>query len=102
MKRTVTETDFLKAFREFGRDEAWTKAGLQALYEYLTEIERNTGEEIELDPIALDCEYAEYGTAIEAARDCGLEVNDEEDALEQLREATTIIEFDDGLIIQQI
>lgn len=38
----------------------FTYAGKQALFDYLEEYEDSTGEEIELDPIALCCDYTEY------------------------------------------
>jgi len=40
----------------------WTKKQAEALVDYFEEYEYSTGEEIELDVIAIRCEYAAYNT----------------------------------------
>tara|TARA_B100001939_G_C16837412_1_gene571516 strand:- start:154 stop:504 length:351 start_codon:yes stop_codon:yes gene_type:complete len=65
MKRTVTENDFVRAFDEMGREFNFTHPARVALYEYLTEMERIHGEEIELDVIALCSDFTEYETVDE-------------------------------------
>jgi hypothetical protein len=52
-------SEFDDAFRNMNRLENFSYEGRRALYIYLTEIEEDTGEEMELDVIALCCEYAE-------------------------------------------
>ncbi len=78
--------------------------------EYLEELEADTGEEIELDIVAIRCEFSEYPTAAAAASEYGFEfdgVEDdadeqaETDALEWLRDRTQVIPFDGGVIIAQ-
>ena len=59
MKITVTFSDFVDAFRQAGRQDAFSYDGLRALFAFLEEVERDSGEEFELDPIALCCGYAE-------------------------------------------
>ncbi len=59
MKKTVSFYDFERAFKECERDN-FSYDGLKALFDYLEELEESTGEEIELDVIALCCEYTEY------------------------------------------
>ena len=34
--------------------------GATALYEYFMDLEEDTGEEMEFDPIAISCEFSEY------------------------------------------
>lgn len=85
---------FRNAFAEMGRENNFSYNGLAALFEYLEAYE------LEVDVIALCCEFTEYETAREAAAAHGRDFQDEEDALEFLREETTVIEFDGGLIIQ--
>lgn len=104
MKQTVQEHDFLDAFRNYGRADQFSRAGLLALFDYLEE--NDGGEEIELDVIGLCCEYSEYSTALEAAKEYGfdLDAENEEDtpedaALSWLRDETTVIEFDGGVIV---
>lgn len=108
MKQTVQEHDFLDAFRAYGRADQFTRAGLIALFDYLEELEADTGEELELDVVALCCDFSEYPTALEAALDHGYtpgENEDEEDeqeaeALAWLLDQTSVIEFDGGVIVE--
>lgn len=46
-------------FKRFGRENNFSYAGLRVLFDYLEEISACTGEDIELDVIALCCEYSE-------------------------------------------
>lgn len=66
MKQTVNFNGFCDAFERMGRNENFSYAGKRALFDYLEEFEQDTGEEIELDIVALCCEYSEYGSAFEA------------------------------------
>lgn len=108
MKRTIGEGDFLRAFEDAGRGEQFSRAGLRELFGYLEDMEEETGTEIELDVIALCCEFAEYSTAIEAADDFGWEAGeDAEDAEEQekaafdwLVENTRVIPHEQGIIVE--
>lgn len=59
MKTSVTFSDFCDAFRDMGRNENFSYAGKRALFDYLEAYEEDTGEEVELDVIALCCEYYE-------------------------------------------
>lgn len=95
MKTTVSKSDFRDAFRDYNREENFTYEGLGALYDYLTELEEDTGEEIELDVIAICCDFSEYADLEEIQG----EYNDIED-MDDLRDHTTVIEFDGGIIIQ--
>lgn len=60
MKTTVNEYAFTQAFTDMNRGNNFSYSGLKALFNYLEEYEESTGEEIELDVIALCCEYTEY------------------------------------------
>ena len=59
MKTTVNFSYFVDAFKKLGRDHNFTSEGLRLLFDYLEEVEQSTGEELELDVIALCCEYDE-------------------------------------------
>ena len=59
MKQSINMYDFERAFKNFERDN-FSYDGLKALFEYLEEYGDGMGEEVELDVIALCCEYAEY------------------------------------------
>jgi len=86
---------------------SWSYHGARAMVEYLEEIEESTGELIELDIVAIRCDYSEYTSAVEAAGDCGWKPDtDQEDedleelALDWLKDRTTVIEFWGGVIVQ--
>ena len=107
MKETLTAgqvADRLYADRE---NAGWSYAGARALADYLEELESDTGEEMELDVVAIRCDFSECESASEAALSYGWndDENDEDDdkeaaALEYLRDHTQVIEFDGGIIIQ--
>lgn len=109
MKQTLTSQDFVDAFR-CQRPDQFTPAALRALFDHLEECEKDTGEEYELDVIALCCDFTEYASASEAAMAYGWEEvyhneGDErslnEDAAEEwLMEQTTVICFDGGIVVQ--
>ena len=61
MKKNITINDFGKAF-DLVRPNNFTSWGQDALYNYLVEIEEETDQEIELDVIALCCDFTEYGS----------------------------------------
>jgi len=95
--KTVNEYEFINDFKSYGRED-FTHAALVALYEYLEDYSRDTGEPVELDVIALCCEYAEYGT-LEEIQDTYSSTKLE--TIEDLREHTQVIEFKYGIIIQE-
>lgn len=59
MKTTINMYDFIEAFRSCDRMDNFSREGLELLFEYLEEYEASCGQEIELDVIALCCEYSE-------------------------------------------
>jgi hypothetical protein len=89
--------DFERAFKNFERDN-FSYDGLKALFEYLEEYEDSTGEEVELDVIALCCEYAEYDSLSEYNDDYGTKYSE----IDAIQDDTTLIKIDDNsFIIQQ-
>lgn len=99
MKTTVSFYQFREQFRIQGRESQFSRDALSALFDYIEELESDTGEEIELDVVALCCDYAEHADAVTAAKEYGWEGDDEDEALEWLRDRTTVIEFSGGIII---
>ena len=61
MKKTLTFNDFVDEFMGYGRFEQMGGIdGLQILFDYLEELESETGKEIELDVISLCCDFGIY------------------------------------------
>ena len=75
MKTTVSCYDFERAFADADRKENFSYEGLKALFDYLEDYEEQTGEELELDVIALCCEYSE-DTVADIARNYSIDLND--------------------------
>jgi hypothetical protein len=63
MKTTVTLFDFRDAFRQCDRQNQFSYEALELLFDYFEELEDSMGQEIELDPIAICCEYSEDSPA---------------------------------------
>lgn len=75
MKETVREYRFRDAFREMGRKDQFTYEGLGVLFEYLEAYEEDSGEELELDVVALCCDYYE-DTAEDIAANYSIDLSD--------------------------
>lgn len=112
MKQNITFSQFVDAFRAHGRADQFSYDGLKALYNYLEQYEEETGEDSELDVIALCCEWCEYESCVSAARQYDWTPDNEYDetnkddleameaeANEWLLDHTTVIGFDGGVII---
>ena len=94
MIKQVYEYEFIDTLI---RDEyaSFTYNGAYALYEYLTNLEEDIGQEIQFDHVAIRCDYSEYKTLDEI-----LNQYDKIDTLDELMDHTTVIDFDGGFIIQ--
>ena len=104
MKQTITEFQFIEAFRHAGRETQFSVPARRALFAHLEEYEKSTCFELELDPIGICCEFAEYPSALAAAETYGFKDgidSKEESALDWLQNRTQVIEFEGGLVIQQ-
>ena len=98
MIKTINEYDFIDAFKKMGRTDNFSTSGLIALYEYLTMLGDDLGQPIELDVIALCCEYAEYDNLEEFQAD----YSEDYQTIGDIESDTTVIMIDDdSFIIQQ-
>ena len=79
MKQTVTFSTFLNAF-EHVRPNNFSYEGLGSLFGYLMQYEADTGEELELDVIALCCDYSEK-TWQEIANDYDIDLSECDDGI---------------------
>lgn len=93
MYREVYFQDFLDAFKEAGRESQFSYEGKKALFEYLEEYERECQGRIELDIIAICCDYTEYANFEELQKDYNV------DTMEELEDKTTVIHIDDEALI---
>lgn len=91
----LTETMFKDEFQKMGRSDNFSYEGLSALYKFLEEMEEDTGEDTELDVIALCCDFSE-----EPLQDV-LE-NYNLDSWEELEECTLVIAYPGDNVLYQV
>jgi len=85
----------------------WSRAAAFALVEHYEALEEDLGESIELDRVAIRCEFSEYKTLEEWAEDYGADLGeaseDDEERDEEIREYIyergQLIEFDGGVLV---
>lgn len=87
MKTTVSNHDFVEAFRAYDRLDNFSFEALDLLFSYFEECEDSTGQEIELDVVAICCEYCEADTD-DIIADYRIDVDgmDDDEKLEAVRE----------------
>ena len=100
MVEQVNFNHFCDRFKSMSRDTNFSYEGKKALFDYLEQYEReHLGEEIELDVIALCCDYTEYEDLKAFQADYGKEYY----SMEKIENATRVINIDGkGFIIQNI
>jgi hypothetical protein len=112
MKTTLTTSQIVNALGA-DKNANWSYQGASALAEYLEEIEGDTGEELELDVVAIRCDYSEHPSLHAWADDYFADwrnalslpegmagAEEEEDAIrEYIREHGDLIEFEGGVIV---
>lgn len=94
MIKQITFSDFIDSFPD-QYENTFTYEGKRALFDYLEEYGQSTGQSIELDTVALCCEYTEYSD-FEEIKSNYPDLKDMED----LEDHTTVIPFAGGIIIQ--
>ena len=96
MKNTINFNDFCDAWVSYDRAGSFTYEGKRALFDWIEELEQDTGEEIELDIVGLDCQFSEYESLAEIQEN----YNDIE-TMQDLYDNTLVVEFDGGIIISE-
>ena len=91
--KTIGKSEFVDDFKKC-RPDSFSYEGLQVLYSYLNDLSEDTGEDIELDIIALCGEYEEAAPEYFLTQ---YGVN----SVEELKDITTVIEVNKNRIIIQ-
>ncbi len=79
--------DLAHEFRVFNRGDQFSREGFDALHEYHAELSEDIGEDIQIDVIAICCEWSEYDS-MRAAIDA---YGDEITCLDDLRDRTAAV-----------
>ena len=88
MKQSINFSQFIDAFKAHDRYDGYGYEALKVIYNYLEEYEEETGQEIELDVVAICCDYsAENHTDIAANYSIDLDGLDDDEA------KNTVIEY---------
>lgn len=99
MKTTVSLHDFREAFRSI-RPDNFSHEGLEVLFDYMEDCERDTGEEYELDVIALCCDFSEDEDE-DIANNFSIDLSECEDA-DDIHEAVREYLMDEGIDIGEV
>ncbi len=110
MQEEITFNMFCDRFRDMNRNDNFSYDGKRALFDYLESYEEDADTKIELDIIALCCEYTEYENIKEYLENYNAGIEKEEDeeeedfnkrVLEEIQEKTTLIQIEnsEGFII---
>lgn len=100
MKQIITESGFRDAFNQCGRGDQFSYEALGLIYDYLNEID----EDMELDVIAICCEFAEYTfDGVIEAYDIEVENDDDkkETVMTFLEDKTSVVGTTDNTVIFQ-
>jgi hypothetical protein len=107
MKQTINFSQFVDAFHAYNRYDQFGYQALRVIFDYMEEYEDSTGEEVELDVIAICCDYTvDTWQSIASAYGIELDLDDsEEDQEQQVKdflEVETIVlgQCDDGIVYQ--
>jgi predicted ArsR family transcriptional regulator len=99
MKTTVSLHDFRDAFRRI-RPNNFSYEGLGVLFEYLEDLETDSGNEIELDVIAICCDFCENNWE-DIANEYGFDLEGIEDEDEKIETVKRYLS-EDGVLIGEV
>jgi hypothetical protein len=91
----VSRGDFHDRFHAI-RPDQFSYDALDALFDWYEQLEEDTGEAIQLDVIAICCDWTEYENIEEFQKEYG----NEYETVEDIEQNTTVIEFDGGFLVE--
>ena len=98
MYQNITQSMFIDAFHDCGRDEQFSYGSLCALFEFFEECDPD----MELDVIAICCEFAEYADVDELQQAYGIDdtgLFGWDEWVEYLSDKTTVLVHAGGLTL---
>ena len=98
MYQTLTKSEFMDAFRSYNRFENFGYDGLDVLFDYFEQLEEDQGSRIEIDVIAICCDFTKYDNLAEFQEAYSKEYT----SIDDIEAATVVIRInDESFIIQQ-
>jgi hypothetical protein len=92
----INGSEFVSYFNAI-RPDQFSYDALRALFDWYEQLEEATGEQIELDVIAICCDWTEYDSIEQFNHDRG---GDYYETIEDIERETTVIEFDGGFLVE--
>jgi hypothetical protein len=108
MKQSVNFSDFVDAFHAFDRYDGYGYEALKVIFNYLEEYESETGVEVELDVIAICCDYdSQHYADIASNYSIDIDGLDDDEAKEAVIEyiqdnSFYLGEATDGVLVYQV
>lgn len=115
MIKNINFSEFCDTFKSHDRQDQFSYNGKRALFDYLENMEDETSTPIELDVVALCCEYSEYDSAWDAMKEyqpedmpvesdpgddlVEIQEKNEKEALRWLEDHTQVIPVEGGKVI---
>ena len=94
MVKTITQWEFVDEFKRI-RPDNFSRLGLLELFDYFEMLEQDQMQPMELDVIAICCEYSEYESLEEFQNDYGSEY----ESIDDIERETEVIRIDDDSFI---
>ena len=88
IKKTFNENDFINEFKACNRQDNFSYEGLRVMFDALNELAQDCEMVIEMDVIALCCEYSELSVD-DVIRD--YQLDDDVDVIDYLHEHTMVL-----------
>ena len=86
IKETVDEYRFEEVLR-FDEYASWSRGAIRALFDYYEQLSEEIEEDIELDPVAIRCEWSEYSDIFEAVYSYNQTFGEDIDEYDLLKES---------------
>ena len=112
VSRLCSASDLRSLFRDYGRESTFSHHAYEWLWDYLEQYEEDTGTPLEIDVIALCCDYTEEDyDSIAQNYSIELPERDEDESeedhaeavheaiLDHLRDNTVVLGFDDDSVL---
>jgi hypothetical protein len=100
MNKKINIYEFVNDFQKSQYKNNFSIQGLRALFDYFEELEKDLGEELEFDIIAICCDYTEYDTVEEFKKDYA--EFDNIKSIKEIEEDTVVIRIKgtNGIIVK--
>lgn len=95
--QTLSKSSFIDAFTHSSRKDQFSYEALEAIFEYMEEYSDSTGEPVELDIIAICCDYVEQSYK-DIADAYGIEIDEEDSEEDQLQQVKDFLETETVMI----